>query len=222
MERAVERSQLPRLSADLLFFFARKMQKGTVTIPLANMPSLGTMARATKWSRRHLQRGLNYLEELGLIVRTRPSKHDARVNHARTAYAVVWPALEKLGTARPEPPRAMKSRGLGTGRRTPRDRQSAELGTDRPEARDTTAHDQTLSDQQSDQSEETAIVIRQLEQRTGKRVTEEWAAQTAALILARPGIKNRRAYLIRTLVTDPDPQRWLPTSVPPPFSKGES
>jgi hypothetical protein len=62
-------------------------------------------------------------------------------------------------------------------------------------------------------------VIRQLAERTGVTVTRDWAETTLATLLARPGIKNPRAYVIRVITTDPDPQRWLPTPAPPPYHR---
>jgi hypothetical protein len=80
-----------------------------------------------------------------------------------------------------------------------------------------------LSDQRTDQSGDLVdLVIKQLYERTGVTVTHEWAETTRDLLLARPGIKNPRAYIIRTITTDPRPERWLPTPVPPPLQQEES
>jgi hypothetical protein len=80
-----------------------------------------------------------------------------------------------------------------------------------------------VSDQRTDQSGDLVdLVIKQLAERTGITVTREWAETTRATLLARPGIKNPRAYIIRTITTDPNPERWLPTPAPPPYHREES
>jgi hypothetical protein len=80
-----------------------------------------------------------------------------------------------------------------------------------------------LSDQRTDQSGDLAeLVIRQLHKRAGVTVTREWAETTRDLLLARPGVRNPRAYIIRTITTDPHPERWLPTPEPPPYREEPS
>jgi hypothetical protein len=222
VEWATERSPLPTVARDVLYALARRMQQGSTVIPLQHAAiSLSKLAEASGWSKRHVQRALDYLEKRGIITRRRPSLHDARTKQARTAYVVHYELLLELGPGSPKKAWDTAAYGLGPPRRKPRATQTQGLGSGSPAARDTVAPDQTLSDQ-PDQSDEIALVIKHLKERTGTEVTREWAAETARLILARPGIgTNRRAYLIRTLVTDPNPQRWLPTPQPPRFTKEE-
>ncbi|HEX4661881.1 MAG TPA: hypothetical protein VH307_31180 [Streptosporangiaceae bacterium] len=76
----------------------------------------------------------------------------------------------------------------------------------------------THNQSKPDHDQEIDLVIAELRKRTGKLVTPEWAAKTRDLILSRPGVNNRTAYLRRVLTTDPDPARFLPTTTPPPVS----
>ena len=53
--------------------------------------------------------------------------------------------------------------------------------------------------------------MKQLAERTGAAVSREHAAAVRSVIQARPAARvNPHAYLIRVLVTDPNPHRWLP------------
>jgi hypothetical protein len=198
------------------------MQQGTTLIPGQRSPSLSKMARASGWSKRHLQRGLTALEQAGLIIRHRPTKHDARVNHARTRYTVVYERLRELGTQRLQEAGDTASQPLGTQRPAAGDTMARGLGTARPEARDTTAqrgqNAETQPDAETDH--ELDLITGVLKTRTGVTVTADWAARTRDLILARPGAagQSRTAYIRRALVADPRPDRWLPTPQPPPYN----
>jgi hypothetical protein len=222
VEWATEDSPLPTVARDVLYALARRMVKGSTVIPLEHATiSLNKLSEISGWSKRHVQRALDYLELKRIVTRKRPSLHDARVNHARTSYVVHYEWLAKLGTGSPREAGDTKAHGLGPPRRKARAGQSQGLETGSQDPRDTVAHKSDQSDQ-SDQSEEIALVIKHLAERTGVTVGAEWAARTVAEICSRPGIKNRRAYLIRTLCTDPSPHRWLPTPQPPPYNQEEA
>jgi DNA-binding MarR family transcriptional regulator len=212
IERAVERSGLPPIGRHILLFLATRMQQGSTLIPREYSPSLTVIAAATAWDRRTIMRQLNILEELGWLIRHRPDPYLARTRHARTAYTVTPPGLG----AETAQARDTLSRGLGAETAQARDTLSRGLGAGDPAARGRAPHNQTASDQ-PDQSGEDLIdvVVKQLLERTGTEVSREWAATTRDLLLARPGIKNPRAYIIRTVATDPRPERWLPTPQPP-------
>jgi hypothetical protein len=224
IERAAERADMPTVAKDVIYALSRRMDSGTPIIPLRHMPSLTTLAAAAGWSRRHVERALNYLEMAGVVDRRRPSVADARTKHARTAYTVHHDPLVKLGTGSPQNSKDAQSLGLGPPRRQPRDKVSPDLGPGGRAARDTAAHVQTFPDHQTTPDPRAAMVIRVLADRTGKTVSEEWAEQTAALILARPTAAGHRpeAFIRRTLMLDKNVERWLPTPAPPPYQKQEN
>jgi len=215
VEWAAERSPLPTVARDVLYALARRMQQGSTLIMPQHMPSLSSLAKSAGWSKRHVQRALDYLEKLGIVSRRRPSKHKARTEHARTMYTVHYPRLAELGTGSPKEAMDAQSLGLGPVRRKPRDTSAPDLGTGSPEARDTEAHGQNVS-VHTDQSDPETVFIRQhLQDRTGRDVGEAQAAEIRALILARPGAQDQRpmAYIRRTLITDKNPGRWLEPAI---------
>lgn len=227
MERATERSGLPKGARDVLFLLCRRMDQGGTYIPPQHSPSLNTIARLSGWSKRHIQRFLNLLEQLGLVIRTRPPIEQARKNHARTLYAINVPKLLQLARDRQaQEARDSTSTGLGTPQPKARDTTAAGLGTSGRGARDTTAHSQTLSDQPDHPDPEIVVIITVLRERTGTTVSAQWAAKTRDLILARPSAPKRPGphigYIRRALMLDKHPERWLPTPQPPPFTQEEA
>lgn len=217
VEWATERSPLPTVARDVLYALSRRMQQGSTVIPLQYAAiSLSALAAAAGWSKRHVQRALTYLEDRDVISRRRPTKHDARVNHARTAYTVHYDALIKLGTGSPKKAGDTVTYGLGPVRRKPRDRQSRGLETGSPAARDTVAHNQNLPEQPEQTDREIGLIVGLLKVRTGVTVTHEQAAETRRVLLARPGASDQppMAYIRRILTQDKQPKRWLPPREP--------
>jgi hypothetical protein len=218
VERAVERSSLAPIGRHIILVLCGRMMQGSTLIPREFSPSLTRLAAGTGWDRRTIMRHLNELEKLGWLIRHRPDPDKARREHVRTNYTVLIPGL---GAASAQA-RDTGTRGLGAASAQARDTGTRGLGAGDPGARGTAPHNQALSDQRTDQSEDLAVlVIKQLLERTGIEVTREWAAATRDLLLARPGVVNPRAYIIRTITTDPKPERWLPTPVAPPFREKE-
>lgn len=204
VERAVEDGDLPAISRDIMFALARRMSQGSTVIPPEFSPSLTRLARSTGWHRRTVMRHLRDLEAAGILERRRPPPELARARYMTTAYVVHYP---QVGTQDPGP--GAHDPGLETA--------SPGLETGTAPGRGTGPHSQIESDQVSGlvTDPEIAIVIDEIEKRTGQLVTLEFAAKARDVILARPGIRNRAAYLRRCLATDPDPARFLPTSQPP-------
>ncbi len=66
---------------------------------------------------------------------------------------------------------------------------------------------------------ELAVIITELEKRTGKTITREWAARIHRELLDRPGIRNPGGWLRKVIRAEPDPARWLPRSVPPTLTE---
>jgi len=103
VEWATEESPLPTVARDVLYALARRMVKGSTVIPLEHAAiSLNNLSEITGWSKRQVQRALDYLEFKLILTRRRPSSYDARVNHARTSYVVHYEWLERLGTGSPK------------------------------------------------------------------------------------------------------------------------
>lgn len=212
VERAVEASALGPIGRHIILFLCTRMMAGSTLIPREHSPSLTRLAAGTGWDRRTVMRHLALLEQSGWLIRHRPDPHAARTRHARTSYTVLAPGL-----ARGTPPGGVGAASPGAGGARP-----PGLGAGTPGARGTAPRKSDPSDHKTDQSGDMGeLVARQLLDRTGVTVSREWAEQTAGLLLARPGIKNPRAYLIRTITTDPHPERWLPTPVPPPMHQME-
>lgn len=213
MERYTERSGLPKGARDVLFLLARRMDQGSTVIPLQHSPSLSTIARHSGWSKRHVQRFLNLLEQAGLLYRNRPSPYEARARHARTAYTVNVQQLQELARdTQSQAARDKVSLPLGTPGPGARDTGTPAQGTGSRAARDTVAHSQTLSDQPGQPDPEIALIVSLLKVRTGEAVSGEWADGVRQQLLGRPGADGQApaAYIRRALSTDPNPQRWLP------------
>lgn len=219
VERAVEKSDLEPIARHIILLLCTKMMQGSTLIPAEFSPSLTKFAEGTGWDRRTIMRHLNDLEKAECLERHRPDPAKARREHVRTNYTVWLKAIKARA-------RDKKPQGLEAGSAQARDTASPGLGAARSRARGAVPSNQTLSDQRTDQSgitEDLAeLVVKQLLERTGVTVSITWAEKTRALLLSRPGIKNPRAYIIRTITTDPHPERWLPTPEPPPYNREET
>jgi hypothetical protein len=221
-ERAIEASDLPTCSRDILFALARRMDQGSIYIPGKFSPSLYRMSEVSGWSKRHIQRHLNRLEQAQLIARRRKKG-------VRTQYAINYPAL--LGTRRPEKdPETGDTESLpvGTTGPDPWDATAQELGTSGRPTRDTAARDQTSQyEPDPDPDPEITMIRRLLEAKTKKLVSAEWAAATRDTILraadapTAPG-PLRSAYIRRTIIREKKPDRWLPTPTPPRYQGDET
>ena len=215
----METSSLEPISRHILLVLCGRMMQGSTLIPREHSPSLTRLAAGTGWDRRTIMRYLNALEKAGWLIRHRPDPDKARREHARTNYTVLMPGLGASSAQA----RDTGTRGLGASSAQARDTDPYGLGAGDPGARGRVPHSQTLSDQRTDQSGDLVdLVIKQLHDRTGVTVTHEWAETTRDLLLARPGVRNPRAYIIRTITTDPHPERWLPTPTPPPLQQEET
>lgn len=227
VERLAEASGLPTCSRDILFALSRRMDQGSILIPGRFSPSLSRLELVTGWSKRHLQRHLNKLEERQLIVRTRDKGR-------RTRYAIVYPALAALAELETQRLEALKktrdaeSPPAGTPGPGTWDTASPELGTRGQRTRDTTARSQpsqVLPDQEPDP--EITMIRRLLEVRTGRKVTVEWAAATRDMVLGAadaptvPG-PARSTYIRRIIMHEPQPHKWLPTPQPPQYQREET
>lgn len=224
VEKLVEYSGLPTCSRDVLFALARRMDQGSIYIPGRFSPSLKRLEIVTGWSKRHIQRHLNQLEAVQLVIRT-------RAKGRRTLYAVNWPALAELGTQGPaggpdtrdteSPP--LETQGPGTW-----DRASPELGTRGPRTRDTTAPSQTSQfSPDLEPDPEITMIRRLLEARTRRAVTADWAESTRDMILAAAGAPTepgaaRSNYIRHVIVRDKNPERWIPTPEPPQYQREEA
>lgn len=224
VERAIEASGLPTCSRDVLFALSRRMDQGGIFIPGRFNPSLARLSRVTGWSKRHIQRHLNKLENKQLVTRT-------RAKGRRTLYAINWPALAELGTqspANPENTRDTESPPVGTQGPGTRDTATPELGTRGRETRDTAARSQTSQlspDREPDP--EITMIRRLLEARTGRQVTADWAASTRDMILAAADAPTeagpaRSSYIRKMIVREQQPQKWLPTPQPPQYQEETS
>jgi hypothetical protein len=183
------------------------LDKDSTRLPYKFSPSITGLEQATGWSRRTVTRWLAWLEAAGWLYRLRPSKEAQRKQHKKTAYSL---AIPDLGPDGPEA-RATSSPGLGPRAPQARDTSISGLGPEPLKARAPLAHNQTVPDHQTEpdlRREEIELVVQHIYDRTDVVLDADQAAAIRDLIVSRPHT-NRRAYLIRTLVTDPDPRRWL-------------
>lgn len=210
VERALKAADIPPIACHLALMLCTYLDADSTRLPYKFSPSITGLTRATGWSRRTVTRWLEWLECEGWLVRLRPTKEQQRKEHMRTAYSLLIPV--DLG---PEGPaaRATAVPGLGTQRPLARAPATTELGPDGPGARAPGAHNQTYPDHQTEPDhdrEEVELVVKILAERTGVTVDASHAARIRDLIVARPHKPGtRRIYLIRTLATDKNPERWL-------------
>lgn len=201
VERAIEASSLPPISCHILLTLCIRMQQGSTEILPHHSPSLSTLARGTKWSRKTIMRYLARLEEDKWIERHRPPPRLARTVYMTTRYVVRIP--DTLGTGGAS--LGADGTRLGTG--------GASLGADGAGLGTGRTADQICSDPESDR--EIDLVITELEKRTGRRVSREWAAKVRDQIANRPGVRNRTGYLKSVLARHPD--KHLPSQEEEPY-----
>lgn len=204
VERAVERSGLPAIGRHIILVLCQRMVQGSTVIMPAHSPSLTTLARGTGWNRTTIARHLNVLEQLGWVIRQRPTPYAARARHARTSYTVLIPDDPRASGT---PTRPLVARGdMASGTRT------RELVAHDRGASGAVPHKQTSTDKTDLTDQEIDLVIAKLAERTGVTVSREHAAIVRKTIQSRPGAKtNPHAYLIRVLVADPRPRKFLET-----------
>jgi hypothetical protein len=205
IERALERAALPAVGVSILMWLCTRMDKGSTDIPPGQSPSLTRLARMTKHHRRTVMRHLNKLEETGWLDRRRPDPHLARTLHRTTHYSVTIP--EGF-------PQASK---LGAGNRLARDSKPPGLGAENPEARGTVPQNPDLPDL-TQRDAEVELVLKEIEKRTGKQVSLEWAGKVRDQLVAEPAVRNPPGWIRHRISTDPDPTGFLPTPGPPRFS----
>lgn len=198
---------MPAIAKHLLLDLCTYMDQGTAILPYRWSPSLTLITRDTSWSRRSVVRYLQWLEDHGWLARIRPTRHNARTRHARTAYTVMipdWLGPESpLSSAMVAPalvPRGAQAREPGT----------PDLGPVGHEAREPGAHSQNLP-YQPDNPDRPAELVASFYAQFGRRLTPEAAAAIAARMLARPGAigQDPQSYIRRVLATDRHPERWL-------------
>lgn len=211
-ERAFVGSALSGGAKQVLHVLAMRLDKDVFHIPAPFQPSLNDLARDMTCNRRTVMRRLNRAETAGWVIRKRPSKHDARTKHARTSYFLRLPPDHQQA-------RDNTAGQLGTQSPQPKDMKPSDLGAATPEARGTAPRKSSESSSSSDLD----VIITGIEKRTGKAIGRAWAVRVRDELLAKASgpVRNTQAYLRRSIESEPDPGRWLPTAQPPPFSTQE-
>lgn len=201
IERAVEASGLAPVGRHILLVLCTRMQQGSTEILQHHSPSLSRLARGTGWSRRTIMRYLAELEEAKWIERHRPPPYLQRTVYMTTRYVVHEP--DTLGTDSP----GLESGEPGVGTEEPSlESEGAGLGAERTAGQNSVV---SVSDREID------LVIYELEKRTSRRISREWAAQVHAQILVRPGVRNRAGYLKSVLGRHPE--KFLPSQEQEPY-----
>lgn len=90
--RAVRLSDLPPPSRLIMLVLADVAEVGTGEIPERFTPSLNVLARETGLDKSTVVRHLDTLDAAGWVIRTKPSKEDARRNAERTKYRLTVPS----------------------------------------------------------------------------------------------------------------------------------
>lgn len=204
IERALEFAHLPAASVSVLMWLCTRMDSGSTTIPPGHSPSLTRLARMTKLHRRTVMRHLILLESAGWVSRKRPELHLARTLHRTTHYSVMIPGSYQ------------QAEKLGAGNPGSRDTEPRELGAESPKARGTVPHEPGKPDPYQS-GELTEIARQELEKRTGKPISDEWAGRVAAQLAAEPDVRNPAGWIRHRISTAPDPGLFLPTPGPPPY-----
>ena len=210
VERALESSTLPAVSVSIVMWLCTRMARGSTEIPAGASPSLTRLARMTKHHRRTVMRHLLVLEAAGWITRTRPGIAKARSQHRTTHYTVTIPDTIS-GFPQPD--------DLGAGNHQARGTKPPELGAESSEARGTVPHETGGTDPYTD-SAGIEPIRDEIEKRTGRTVSYEWAAKVAAQLAGEPGVRNPIGWAVHRIKTDPDPRKFLPTDQPPPMAPG--
>lgn len=207
IERALETSGLPPHTRHIVLVLCTRMDQGSTSIPAPYSPSLSRLSRMTGLDRRTVMRHLNLAEREGWVARARPSRHLARTQHRTTAYSVMIPE------------RFPQVSGLGARIPGTRDKTTPGLGAQSPEARDTVPH--RTEHPEPSQEAELDLVITELQKRTGRMVSRDWAMRVREQLLAEPGVRRPPGYIAHRIRTDPDPSKFLPTAQPPRFSAAD-
>jgi hypothetical protein len=203
IERALEHAALPAVGTAILMWLCTRMDKGSTVIPPGQSPSLSRLARMTKYHRRTVMRHLNHLEETGWLTRKRPELHHARTLHRTTHYSVTIPGGFQQASE------------LGAGNPGTRDTKPPELGAGDSGARGTVTHNPDLPDPYQ-RDAEVRLAKEEIEKRTGREVSLEWAGKVRDRLVAEPGVRNPPGWIRHRIGTDPDPAALLlPTPQPP-------
>jgi hypothetical protein len=212
VERALESSDLPAVSVSIVLWLCTRMARGGTEIPAGLSPSLSRLAKQTKHHRRTIMRHLIVLESAGWITRSRPGIAKARSQHRTTHYTVIIPDTIP-GYPQPDE--------LGAGNPEARGRKPPDLGAGCPKARGTVPHETDQTDPLQIRAGGGPVdVAKEIEKRTGKRVTPEWAAKVRDQLAGEPGVRHPARYVVHRIKTDPDPKRFLPTDQPPAMAPG--
>jgi len=194
----------------LLHVLAMRLDRDTFTILPRFQPSFTDLQRDMACDRRTVSRRLDAAERAGWVIRDRPTKHDARAKHARTKYTLRIPEsyLEARG---------IKPESLGAENPWARGKMRPELGAEKPGARGTVPLQSSGHEVSVDGDLD--LIIGEIQKRTGRAVGKVTAARVREEILARSAepVGNTQGYLRTSIRSEPDPGRWLPTPIPPPY-----
>lgn len=201
LERAVLASELPAPARLLLLVLLIRADARTLDTGKYS-PSLTKLADDTGLGRSTVARELDRLERAGWIERHRPPVDLARSKKARTRYVVRDPAAPS--------PRA--------GLVPERDQASPSVGPDWSQSGTSSSpragHRSDQSDQSQISSQVTTRIADLIEELSGQRVSDAYAAAVARRI--GPGKSNTLAYVEKCIRNDP--ARFVPTPQPPRFT----
>lgn len=155
-------------------------------------PSITQLAREMGTDRRTTSRRIRRAMAAGWLTRQSPSKHDARTKHARTHYTLQYPPGYPHA-------RGVSPHGLGAMPPVARGRMPPELGAPLQQARGDLPHESSPH-LQSPARDGLGAVVTAIRERTGKAVSEEWAARVVDDITgARGSIRQPIAYAVRVI-----------------------
>lgn len=204
-------------------------------------PGMDLLAQRTRIAVRSVRRTLTRLEAAGLIARVAvgTDRNGAPI-YAHRGHATVY-RIERLAAVEPTPlpvpadPDDTPQRGTprspipaikgdatvrhlrGKGGPTGPERGTARSGKGDP-AVPPSLKEPSRNPQPSGRApEERGAVIDALLERTGRTIPEEQADRVIRQLLAGRTVRHRAAYLRGAIHRDPNPERFLPTPVPPPY-----
>ncbi|MEV4704519.1 helix-turn-helix domain-containing protein [Actinoplanes sp. NPDC049316] len=105
VEKAVRASRLEPTGRHIILTLLTYTDADTAAIPEKFTPSLTTLKGDTGYARSTVAEWLNTLEDLGWVIRDRPSVADARIRKKRTVYRLAIPAaVRNPGAPQAGPP----------------------------------------------------------------------------------------------------------------------
>jgi hypothetical protein len=206
----------------VLLVLASHLDDATGTIPDEYAPSFATLLAETGMSRSALAGHLRHAEKAKWLERDVPTRADARRHHTKTTYTLTVPEhVRETNQAGSGDEPAKVTPGSPDELDLVRETNQAGSGTVLELVRETdqaSSSGEHRSDRGIDRSDPSPELLQTIADtiraRTGREITDDWAALVYRQILAdRPGVRNPRRYV--ATVINREPHRFAPTRTEP-------